>query len=36
VSDFARHHHGERPLSINEDDWDLLQAADRAPRGGGY
>ena len=36
VSDFARHHHRERPQSINEDDWDLLQAADRAPRGGGY
>jgi putative nucleotidyltransferase with HDIG domain len=31
VSDFARHHHGERPPSITEADWALLQEADRAP-----
>jgi predicted HD phosphohydrolase len=30
VSDFARHHHGKRPPSIAEPDWDLLQEADRA------
>jgi len=29
VSDFARHHHGERPPSIPAADWDVLQAADR-------
>ena len=32
VRDFARHHHGERPASIPASDWELLQAADRAPR----
>jgi putative nucleotidyltransferase with HDIG domain len=30
VVDFARHHHGERPGSISAEDWDVLQAADRA------
>ena len=30
VVDFARHHHGERPASISEEDWTLLQASDRA------
>ena len=29
VVDFALHHHGGRPASIPEPDWDLLQAADR-------
>ena len=29
VVDFARHHHGKRPDSISEADWDVLQAADR-------
>jgi hypothetical protein len=36
VIDFARHHHDKRPPSILEADWELLQAADRAPRGGGH
>ena len=30
VVDFARHHHGERPDSISEADWSVLQEADRA------
>jgi HD domain-containing protein len=30
VVDFARHHHGERPESIAEAEWALLQAADKA------
>lgn len=30
VVDFARHHHGDRPLSIPADEWESLQAADRA------
>lgn len=30
VVDFARHHHGNRPASITVDEWELLQAADRA------
>ena len=29
VIDFARHHHGRRPTSIREADWELLQNADR-------
>ena len=29
---FARHHHGSRPDSISEEDWNLLQAADGARR----
>ncbi len=28
VVDFARHHHGYRPATIGEADWDLLVAAD--------
>ncbi|MEX0667714.1 MAG: HDIG domain-containing metalloprotein [Acidimicrobiia bacterium] len=28
VIDFARHHHGQRPDSISELDWALLQQAD--------
>jgi len=31
VADFARHHHEHRPESIPQEDWDVLQAADRAP-----
>ena len=27
---FTRHHHRERPEEISHEDWDLLQAADRA------
>ena len=27
--EFARHHHQHRPTTISEDDWDLLQSADR-------
>lgn len=27
---FALHHHGERPEEISREDWELLQAADRA------
>lgn len=30
---FALHHHGERPEEIPREDWDLLQAADRAVLG---
>ena len=30
---FAGHHHGGRPSGIAQDDWDLLQAADRAVLG---
>lgn len=30
VVDFARHHHGQKPVSITEEDWVVLQAADRA------
>jgi putative nucleotidyltransferase with HDIG domain len=29
VSEFACHHHGERPPAIAEADWDVLQTADR-------
>jgi len=32
VIDFARDHHGDRPASISEDDWTLLQAADGSKR----
>jgi putative nucleotidyltransferase with HDIG domain len=39
VVDFARHHHGSRPATISQADWDLLVAADltvvgRKPAGG--
>jgi putative nucleotidyltransferase with HDIG domain len=27
--EFARHHHQQRPATISEDDWELLQSADR-------
>lgn len=30
VVDFARHHHGDRPVSIPPDEWESLQAADQA------
>lgn len=30
VVEFARHHHGDRPVSIPADEWESLQAADRA------
>lgn len=30
VTDFARHHHGDRPPSIDPQDWELLVAADKA------
>ncbi|MGQ0849480.1 MAG: HDIG domain-containing metalloprotein [Actinomycetota bacterium] len=30
VVEYARSHHGERPVTIAADDWALLQAADRA------
>lgn len=30
VHEFARHHHGSRPESIAAEEWELLQAADRA------
>lgn len=30
ITDFARHHHGERPPSIGAADWELLVASDRA------
>jgi len=30
--DFALHHHGRRPATIDEATWDLLVAADRAPK----
>jgi len=29
VVEFARHHHGDRPLSIEPSDWESLVAADR-------
>lgn len=29
VVEFARHHHGRRPDSIPQSDWDFLQAADK-------
>jgi putative nucleotidyltransferase with HDIG domain len=34
IVDFARHHHGERPLAIPADIWDLLQLADQPPKTG--
>ena len=30
VVEFARHHHGQRPASIAEDDWKVLIESDRA------
>lgn len=30
VVEFARHHHGDRPASIEVADWEILQAADQA------
>lgn len=30
VTNFARHHHGDRPPSIDQRDWELLVAADKA------
>lgn len=30
--DFALHHHGERPRSIDEDTWRILVAADQPPK----
>lgn len=30
VTDFARHHHYDRPPSIEPEDWELLVAADKA------
>ena len=32
VIDFARHHHAERPNTIDTDEWALLQAADQPPK----
>jgi hypothetical protein len=32
VIEFALHHHGDRPDSIREEDWALLQQADKARR----
>lgn len=32
VVDFARHHHGSRPGSIESRIWDALQVADRPPK----
>src|SRR5690606_1168183 len=29
VTEFARHHHGQRPVWFDADDWELLVAADR-------
>jgi putative nucleotidyltransferase with HDIG domain len=34
VVDFARHHHGERPQSIDPATWELLQLADQPPKAG--
>lgn len=31
VVEFAMHHHAERPASIDKQNWDALQIADRAP-----
>lgn len=30
VVEFARHHHGARPVSIEPEDWQLLKESDRA------
>lgn len=32
VIDFALHHHGERPPTIGLENWDVLVAADQAPK----
>jgi putative nucleotidyltransferase with HDIG domain len=32
VVDFARHHHGERPMTIPPATWELLQLADEPPK----
>lgn len=32
VIDFAIHHHGERPPTISPETWDVLVAADQAPK----
>jgi len=32
VIDFARHHHGERPMTIPQGVWDLLLRADEPPK----
>jgi hypothetical protein len=32
IVDFARHHHGERPLDIPNATWNLLQLADQPPK----
>lgn len=34
VVDFTRHHHGERPVSIEPTTWDLLWQADHRPKPG--
>ncbi|MGH8948699.1 MAG: hypothetical protein ACRDXF_07550 [Acidimicrobiia bacterium] len=34
IVDFARHHHGERPLGIPAITWNLLQLADQPPKTG--
>ena len=34
IVDFARHHHGGRPLDIPAVTWDLLQLADQPPKTG--
>ena len=34
VVDFARHHHGERPVSISPHLWEMLQLADQPPKTG--
>jgi putative nucleotidyltransferase with HDIG domain len=34
VADFARHHHGERPASIDPGTWDILWRADHRPKPG--
>lgn len=35
IVDFTRHHHGERPASIAENDWVILVAADATVTGPG-
>ncbi|MEX1126837.1 MAG: HDIG domain-containing metalloprotein [Acidimicrobiia bacterium] len=32
IVDFARHHHRNRPMSIDAGTWDLLQRADQPPK----
>jgi putative nucleotidyltransferase with HDIG domain len=34
VVDFARAHHGERPVTISRAHWELLQSADQPPKTG--